>query len=154
MKRIPLGLEYDEERVQYIRSKLKEPNRILHGDARQLDSYNFPPVNFSIASPPYMSKGDSENPFTAYTTRGKGYAGYLEDIRDIYKQLSEKMIPNARAVVEVANIKKGNSITTLAWDIAKEIAKTLQFEGEVVVDWDHYGYGYTHSYCLVFRQVA
>jgi len=26
----------------------------------------------------------------------------------------------------------------------------LHFEGEVVVCWDRYGYGYEHSYCLVY----
>jgi hypothetical protein len=28
----------------------------------------------------------------------------------------------------------------------------LRFEGEVVVDWEPtYGFGYDHSYCLVFK---
>lgn len=154
MNRIPLGLEYQEKRVQYIRSRIKEPNRILCGDARQLSTYHFPPFDFSITSPPYMGKNDIENPFTAYRTRGNGYKGYLEDILHIYQQISENMAPNARAVIEVANIKQEDAITTLAWDIAKEISKTLKFEGEIIVDWDRYGYGYTHSYCLIFNNTA
>ena len=35
---------------------------------------------------------------------------------------------------------------------ASAVAGVLEFEGEVVVGWDHYNYGYDHSYCLVFRR--
>ena len=41
-------------------------------------------------------------------------------------------------------------LAPLAWDAAHEISQVLRFEGEVVVCWDAYGYGYEHSYCLVF----
>jgi DNA modification methylase len=141
MGRIPLGIEYDESRVRYIQSKLKQPDRIVHGDSRQLLSYALPAFNFSITSPPYMSKYDRENPFTAYTTKGDGYTGYLKDIQSIYKQMSQMMELDARVVIEVANIKKRGVVTTLAWDIAKEISQVLHFEGEVVVSWDRYGSG-------------
>jgi DNA modification methylase len=154
MGRIPLGIEYDESRVRYIQSKLKQPDRIVHGDSRQLLSYALPAFNFSITSPPYMSKYDRENPFTAYTTKGDGYTGYLKDIQSIYKQMSQMMELDARVVIEVANIKKRGVVTTLAWDIAKEISQVLHFEGEVVVSWDRYGSGYDHSYCLVFTKTS
>jgi hypothetical protein len=52
--------------------------------------------------------------------------------------------------LEVANLKSEKQVTTLAWDVGREISKVLRFEGEVVVCWDKYGYGYDHSYCLVF----
>ena len=152
MNRISLGIEFNEERFQYLQSKLKDPNKIIHGDLRQLGSYSLPNINFSMTSPPYMTKNDDTNPFTAYTTIGSGYAGYLEDIRSIYQQIRQLMTINAKVVVEVANIKHGNCVTTLAWDIAKEISKELHFEGEVVVCWDQYGTGYDHSYCLVFSK--
>ncbi len=152
LERVPLGIEYDEERVRYIQSRLKKADSVLHGDARQLKLYHLPPFNFSITSPPYMGENDIENPFTAYTTTGNGYQGYLEDIRNIYRQMKEIMAPDAKAVIEVANIKQKGNVTTLAWDIGKEISRVLDFEGEMIIDWDHYGYGYTHSYCLIFRK--
>ncbi len=152
MGRRPLGVEYDEQRVQHIQSQLQQPEKIIHGDSRQLNSYNLPKIHFSITSPPYMGKHDVENPFTAYTKSGKGYAEYLKDIQNIYKQIAKIMLPNARAVVEVANIKQNDHVTTLAWDIAEEISQVLHFEGEIIINWDDYGYGYTHSYCLIFRK--
>ena len=57
-------------------------------------------------------------------------------------------------MIEVANLKRDGRVTTLAWDLARVVADVLVFEGEVVVGWDHYGYGYDHSYCLVFRRPA
>ena len=150
MGRVPHGIEYDEKRVAYITSKLNQPERIIHGDSRQLLSYDLPAFNFSITSPPYMSKYDIENPFTAYTTKGDGYTRYLKDIQDIYKQISLIMAPDARVVIEAANIKKGDLVTTLAWDIGEAVSEVLHFEGEMVVNWDTYGAGYDHSYCLVF----
>jgi hypothetical protein len=44
-------------------------------------------------------------------------------------------------------------VTPLAWDVGRALGAVPPFEGEVVVDWaPTYGYGYDHSYCLVFRQ--
>ena len=152
MGRIPFGIEYDEEHVRYIQSKLKQPNKIIHGDSRQLLSYDLPAFNFSITSPPYMRKDGIANPFTSYTSKGDGYTGYLKDIRSIYEQIGQLMTFDAKVVIEVSNIKHGDNVTTLAWDIAKEISRVLHFEGEVVVCWDSYGSGYDHSYCLVFSK--
>ncbi|KAA3643553.1 MAG: site-specific DNA-methyltransferase [Chloroflexi bacterium] len=152
MGRVPIGIEFDEGRVQYIQSKLKQRDRIIHGDARQLETYNLPTFNFSITSPPYMGKNDIGNPLSGNTAKLEGYPEYLRDIRNVYKQLGQLMAPDATVVIEVANIKQGNSITTLAWDIAMQVSQILHFEGEVVVNWDEYGYGYDHSYCLVFTK--
>ena len=154
MGHTPLGIEYDAARVDYIQSRLKHKEQIIHGDSRCLSEYDLPPIDFSITSPPYMGKDDFENPFTAYTTPGKGYQSYLDDIQQIYAQIAQLMKPNAYAVVEVANIKQGEHVTTLAWDVGKVIANLLHFYGETIIDWDAYGYGYTHSYCLLFRKMA
>jgi SAM-dependent methyltransferase len=151
MGRIPYGIEFDAQRVEYIRSKLKHPDHLIHGDARQLVSYNLPPFDFSITSPPYMGKHDRENPFTNYTSKGS-YDAYLQDIRSIYKQVRQIMKPNARVVIEVANLKLWDGLTTLAWDVAEAVSRVFRFEGEIVVGWDTYGFGYDHSYCLVFTE--
>jgi SAM-dependent methyltransferase len=151
MGRAAYGIEFDERRVRYVRSMLQHPDRLIHGDSRQLASYDLPAFDFSITSPPYMGRYDVENPFTAYSTEGT-YSGYLEEIRSIYEQMGRLMRPGARVVIEVANLKLGDGVTTLAWDVAQAVSEVLHFEGEVVVGWDRYGYGYDHSYCLVYTQ--
>ena len=131
------GIEFDEKRWLYVQTILKHPERALHGD-----------------SPPYMGKHHTENPFTAYSTQGPGYAEYLRTVADIYRQLAKKLHKSGRAVIEVSNLKhEDGSLTTLAWDIAGAVSEVMRFEGEVIVTWeDHYGYGYDHSYCLVFSK--
>jgi len=139
----------------FIRQLEPDPmqDALLHGDSRRLSAYDLLHVDFSITSPPYMSRGDPENPFTNYSTPGAGYDAYLADLRDIYRQLGVLLTDSAMAVVEVSNLKGPDGVTTLAWDIARAIGEVLRFEGEVVVGWEPtYGYGYDHSYCLLFKR--
>jgi DNA modification methylase len=152
MGRVPYGIEIDTRRAGYIRSQLQNSDGLIHGDTRQLLSYQLPPIAFSITSPPYMAAADLEDPFTNYHTVGAGYAAYLQQIEQIYANIKQLLKPNARAVLEVSNLKDEHGITTLAWDIARAVSNVLVFEGEVIIGWDHYGYGYDHSYCLVFRK--
>lgn len=151
--RIPFGVELNEEKVNYARNKLTRPENLIQGDSRLLATIDLPAIDFSITSPPYMNKDDQEDPFTDYHAKGKGYTAYLRDIRSIYGQLRKHMKPTGTVVLEVANLKRDGRVTTLAWDVAQEVSKVLHFEGEVVVCWDKYGYGYDHSYCLVYSVV-
>ena len=154
MGRAPYGIEIDTRRAGYIRSRLQHPASLIHGDTRQLLSYQLPPIAFSITSPPYMAAADLEDPFTNYRAAGAGYVAYLHQIEQIYADIKQLLKPDARAVLEVSNLKDEHGITTLAWDVARAVSNVLIFEGEVIVGWDHYGYGYDHSYCLVFRNAA
>ena len=78
-------------------------------------------------------------------------AAYLDELAGIFASCRRLMNPGAKVVVEVANLKDEHGVTTLAWELALALRRVLRFEGEVVVDWDRYDYGYDHSYCLVFR---
>ena len=151
MDRVPYGVEFDARRAAYIRSQLRQPSQLFHGDSRQLLRHPIPPCDFSITSPPFMAQGDPEDPFTNYSADGSGYGAYLRDLAGIYAQVRQLMKPGARVVLEVSNLKGPEGVTTLAWDVARELSAVLRFEGEVVIGWDTYGYGYDHSYCLVFR---
>jgi DNA modification methylase len=151
--RIPFGIEFDQQRAHYIQARLQQPTHLIHGDSRHLSRYPLPAFDFSLTSPPYMNKDDPEDPFTAYTRPGRGYGGYLETIQQIYAQMRQLMKPEARLVIEVANLKSSGGVTTLAWDIAAAVGQVLTFEGEIVIEWEEpYGYGYDHSYCLVFHK--
>jgi len=153
MERRAIGLEYDLERCLYTRSCLRHPETLLYGDARQLASYSLPPIDFTLTSPPYMHRDDLEDPLTAYQQPGRGYDAYLTNLQAIYRQIGLLMTRTARAVIEVANLKKSGIVMPLAWDIAKTISQVLHFEGEIIIAWEPtYGYGYDHSYCLIFTR--
>jgi hypothetical protein len=99
-----------------------------------------------------MRRDEPENPLGTHHATGTAYAGYLDDIAHVYRQVATRLVAGAHAVIEVANLKGAQGVTTLAWDIGRAVSAVLRFEGEIVVGWDRYGYGYDHSYCLVFRK--
>jgi DNA modification methylase len=148
--RIGHGVEINPAKVDFARSRLARADNLIQGDARFLADMALPAIDFSMTSPPYTSMDDQDDPFTDYRSKSRGYAAYLRDLRGIYGQLRQKMKPAGIVVLEVANIKRNGRVTTLAWDVAQEISQVLRFEGEVVVCWDRYVYGYDHSYCLVY----
>lgn len=153
MGRRGYGVEYEIERVEYARALLNTPENMVHGDSRKLASYRLPTMDFSMASPPYMYRGDIEDPLAAYSTPGNGYDAYLGGIRDIYSQVRDLMKPGAYVVIEASNLGgRLEEPTTLAWDIAGVVGSVLSFVKEIVVGWDENTYGYDHGYCLVFQK--
>ena len=70
----------------------------------------------------------------------------------IFSKVAHKLNPSGHVVIEASNLKKKGHVTMLAWDITREVSKFLRFEGETIICWDKYGYGYNHSYCLVFSK--
>jgi len=169
MDRVPFGIEFVKERYEYIKENLENKNNIIHGDALKLLEYDIPKCDFCLGSPPFSYKNSSVNPFTAYTEKGS-YEQYIQDFQKIYSQLKEVMKPNAFIAVDVANLQNENAVvTTLAFDVAKSISNVLYFVKEIVIIWESresntvdgrsepwrvegtFGYGYDHSYCLLFQ---
>lgn len=160
LDRRPLGLEILPDRVEFIRSRLSDPTAIIEGDARQLGPLSLPLINFSISSPPYMTKDDHEqNPLSGYRTLDGRYSSYLRDLQSIYAQVADlvsaadgdgEVDPHARVsiVVNVANLRAQR--TNLAWDVGTALAHVLTFEHEVIIDWDRPPGWLTHDYCLAF----
>jgi DNA modification methylase len=112
--RIPFGVELNEERVNYARGRLARPERLIQGDSRFLATLDLPAISFSMTSPPYMNRGDLQDPFTSYQGKSKGYAAYLREIRIIYGQLRKYMKPAGTIVIEVANLKHDGKVTTVS----------------------------------------
>jgi len=161
LNRIGFGIEYLEDRVEFIESKIFNKNNIIYGSSLELEKYDIPMIDLSITSPPYMSKNDHEQyPFAGYQITGDGYTQYLQDIKKVYNSIKRKLKPNAYVIVEISNIVNNEINTPLAWDVAKVISEVFTFEKEIVICWNktdnnsdeyNYGFGYDHSYCLVFR---
>ena len=152
MDRVGHGIEYSKSKTDYARKHLARPERLIHGDARSLLSYDLPDFDLCLTSPPYTHEDDEENPFVDYRQKGFNYLSYLQELGNIFSQVTQKLNRSGHVVIEAANLKKQGHVTTLAWDIAREVSKVLHFEGETVIGWDKYGYGYNHSYALVFSK--
>ncbi len=154
--RIPFGIEFDKNRYSYIKSKLTHKENIIYWNSLKLSTYKLPQIDFSLTSPPYNPIGKHN-----YLSGKGGYEWYLKDMWIIYSQLRKYMKKNSYIVIEVSNLK-GKEVTTLARDIAREVSKIFHFEGEIIIGWKgkwalkwngNYGYGYDHSYCLVFKNI-
>lgn len=152
MGRLGYGVEFSKAKAKYIQGLLEHPEHLIHGDSRKLIEYDLPPIDLCLTSPPYTNRSDTENPFVDYRQKGFDYRSYLQEMGNIFSQVALKMRPSGHLVIEASNLKKRGQVTTLAWDIACEVSRILHFEGETVICWDEYGYGYNHSYCLVFSK--
>jgi DNA modification methylase len=146
------GLEYSQPKADYVHSQLAHPERLIHGDSRNLKDYDLPVINLCLTSPPYINQSDTENPFVDYRQKGFDYSSYLQEMGRIFEQVAEKLNPSGHLLIEASNLKKAGQVTTLAWDIAREVSKILHFHGETIICWEQYGYGYNHSYCLLFSK--
>src|SRR5262245_4125689 len=93
MGRVPYGIEFDSRRARYARSLLQYPANLIHGDTRQLASYELPLIDFSITSPPYMAARDAEDPLANHTQTGGGYAAYLCQLEQIYASMRQLLTP-------------------------------------------------------------
>jgi DNA modification methylase len=151
------GVEFLPERVAFIKENMREPDSIVCGSSLALADLELPEIDFIVTSPPYMQKTNHpEYPFAGYKITGQGYEDYLRDVANIFKQLKKKMKPGAHAVIEVGNLSIDGAFTPLAWDIARSIGAVLTLKQEIVVEWQSetspaYGFGYDHSYALVFQ---
>ncbi len=157
LNRLGYGVELDPDRFTYTKSILGAKSTIVNGNSINLTEFGFPEMDFSISSPPYMNKLDNSNPLMIHKDNGD-YNQYLSDLKEIYLKVSQTMKPNTYILIEVANLIIDDIMTPLAWDICKAISKVLNFKKEIIICWEgrdkgngKYGYGYDHSYCLLFQ---
>lgn len=160
LDRVPYGIEYDADRVEYIETRIEHPSNVRHGDVLDLDETWLPACECCFTSPPFMEARMLRNPFENYAGEST-YDDYLDDVETAFRNLGTVINPGGTIVVDVSNMKHEGRVTPLAWDIGKRLSNVFQFEGEVVVTWEDgdsnrdglFGYGYDHSYCLVFTHV-
>ncbi len=158
MKRIGYGIEYLEDRVDYIKSVINNKDNVICGSSLEMNKYSLPMIDFSISSPPYMSKNDHlQYPFAGYQINGKNYDDYLEDIKKIYTLLKPKLKSGAYIVIEISNIINNEVVTTLAFDVCKVVSEVFTFIKEIVLIYEDAtnvsidAFGYNHAYGLVFK---
>ena len=161
--RAAYGIEYELERAEYVRDEIDFEGRLVHGDSRRLAEYDLPQCEAVVTSPPFMTADMERDPLQNYAGESE-YERYLDGMAEIFEQVRDCLAPGGTAALNVSNMKYEGDVTTLAWDIADAVGDVLRFDGEIVVDWQAgedrshttdgpagtFGYGYDHSYVLVF----
>lgn len=160
MNRKPLGIEIDKPKVEYARSKLTNPDVIQLGDITQMKPSDFPKFDLLLTSPPYMNSFEVENPLDQNSSRST-YSAYLETLGRIFRLLISRMKETGRILIEVSNLYNEGHLTTLAWDLGKKFQFFMKLQREIIIQWQGiekqadrgvYGYGYDHSYLLIFTK--
>ncbi len=152
LRRSPLGIELRPERVAAIRGRIGSAGRLIQGDARQLNDFEIGAIDLCFTSPPYMSEGDHpQNPLTGYATFDGSYATYLEELTDVFIAVKHHLRPGGYLVVNAANIRTGDTVTPLAWDIAHALKPHLAFRGETYLEWDRPPAMFSGDYCMAFQ---
>ncbi|WP_276261363.1 DNA methyltransferase [Haloglomus litoreum] len=154
------GVEYDADRVGYARDRLRDPDRLHHGTATDIPA-DVPTLDCVLTSPPYMHESDTRDPLQNYDGESD-YGTYLEELSRVFSDIGHRFHRDGTLLVEVANLKHDGRTTTFAWDLAGSLRELpgFRFAGEHVVSWENgddaevgvYGYGYDHSYVLVFER--
>ncbi|MCO8245864.1 MULTISPECIES: DNA methyltransferase [unclassified Haladaptatus] len=157
--RVPYGIEYEEDRVTFIRDRIEHEDNVVNGTVFDLPDYGLPTFDLCLTSPPYMAEEGETNPFQNYTGESS-YEEYLADFRRAFATVKQYLVDDAPVLVDISNLKNDGNVTTLVWDAGGILSEQFHFEGEIVVGWEtddseerdgNYDYGYDHNYCLVFR---
>jgi tRNA G10 N-methylase Trm11 len=155
MGRRAIGVELLPQRADLIRTRVAADAEVVTGDARNLTALISGPIDLCVTSPPYMTAtGHPQNPFTAYQSLDGDYEHYLADIGSTFGQVAALLRPGGHAVINVANLQTGSTMTPLAWDVARTVAEHLVLRQEVFLCWDQQPAGVSGDYCLVFQRVS
>jgi DNA modification methylase len=170
----------DEERATLGDSISTLQSRIINGDAAQVVTYQLPPIQYVLTSPPYWDMLRARGAETQKKRRAapeldvhysddpndlgniSDYEEFLGKLVTVYAGLKPLLCEKAYLTIIVKNVKKGGKIYPLAWDIARELGKTYTLKDERLWLQDNlrlapYGLGSAwvsntfHHYCLQFR---
>jgi DNA modification methylase len=155
-------------------------SNIIHGDAAKIADFRLPIFEYVLTSPPYWDMLHAKGAETQKKRRAAtdmdvhysndpndmgnihNYEEFLEKLVSIYTGLKSLLRKKAYLTIIVKNVKKGGKIYPLAWDIAREPAKTYTLKDEKIWVQDNqrlapFGLGSAwvsntfHHYCLQFR---
>lgn len=154
---------------------------IIEGDARQINTFDLPTVDYVITSPPYWDMLRMRGANTQKERRNSAtldvyysddpqdlgnlsdYDQFLDQLCGIYEALHPYLREQAYLTIIVKNVKKGGTIYPLAWDIGQRLRQTYTLKDERIWCQDNqrlapYGMGNAwvsntfHHYCLQFRK--
>lgn len=153
--RVAVGVELLPDRAEIIRRRVGSTATVIEGDARKLDEFDLEPFHLCLTSPPYMPREHHPwNPLTGYTTLDAEYDVYLSQLGDVFAAVARALRPGGHVAVNAANMRYQDTVTPLAWDMARVIAEVpaLEFRGETYLEWDEPPDWLQGDYCLIFRK--
>jgi DNA modification methylase len=178
------GKVVDEERLSLGPAAKDLTAMVITGDATQIAqyvaSYQIPPIDYMITSPPYWDMLRASGAETQAKRRHASgldvfysdnpddlgnladYDQFLERLVAIYAAIKPYLRLRAYLTIIVKNVKKGGKIYPLAWDLGRQLGQVYTLKDERLWCQDDirlapYGLGNAwvsntfHHYCLQFR---
>jgi DNA modification methylase len=161
-----------------LTSKAKTTQRIIAGNALELNKLKLPKVDFVITSPPYgpmlnkkglaQQKRSANKLDTKYSEDTKDignisdYDKFVKTLATIFEKTKNILKQDKYLVIIIQNYRDGPQYRTLAWDVGKALETDFTLVGERFWLQDNktlfpYGMGYSfvpnvhHHYCLIFK---
>jgi len=162
------------------REKLNLFIKIIQGNTLEIDTMKLPAIDYCITSPPYWNvlrmKGSGRNDKridmnleTYYSNDADDlgniddYDLFLQKMKDVFFKVYNLLKPGKYLTIIIKNVKKGNRLYPLAWDIARILSEKYRLRDERIWLLDNlsicpYGYGSAwvsntfHHYCLNFQK--
>ncbi len=156
------------------------PQTVIIGDARDIESFDIPTVDYCITSPPYWDMLRRKGFETQKERHSAGldvhysndqsdlgnigdYEEFLDELVGVYTKVASKLRPGGYITIVVKNVKKGGRVYPLAWDLGRRLGEVLELKDEKIWCQDNqrlapYGMGSAwvsntmHHYCLNFRK--
>ncbi len=172
-----------QERLARLAAELGEsspPWRLLCADARALLDLDLPQADYCLTSPPYWDMLRRKGFEGQRERRARGlplaysddaadlgniadYDRFVQEVGAIFDQVHALLRPGAYLTVVVKNVKKGNRMYPLAWDLARRLGERFTLKDERIWLQDDqrlapYGMFHAwvsnthHPYCLNFRK--
>jgi DNA modification methylase len=169
-----------EERLKLGKAAEDLKSELIPGNASNAVSYQLPPIDYVLTSPPYWDMLHAKGAATQKKRRASSeldvfysedpedvgnisdYEKFLEQLVSIYAGLKPVLCEKAYLTIIVKNVKKGGRIYPLAWDLASGLSEFYTLKDEKIWCQDNqslapYGLGSAwvsntfHHYCLQFR---
>lgn len=153
-QRIPFGIESDRRRYEWVKARVISKANLFLGDSGDILSFDFPEMDFSITSPPYMPSCDQWNPLYDGDPAFDGYDRYLSRIKEIYIAVCKVMKEGAFLILQADNLTHRENFSPLVWDLGKALSQVMSLEGEIIVRWlDDEKANKQFTQCLVFKNI-
>lgn len=140
-----VGCEADKRRADFSASRLRDPDRVVHGRCEDLTPQRWPPFGLLFTSPPYGSfrSGDHED----------DPATYLADARRLFSGFTPLLRPDATVAVEVSQLRQGDRTRPLVWQLGAALNEIFSLREDLVrvnTGGTEAAPGYDHSHVLAF----
>jgi hypothetical protein len=159
------GCEVDAGRIDLIRERLArhelaQGTTLLHGSCDAFDDTALPPFDLCLTNVPYFGCRWTGAPAASQLYGSQSYAQHLDGLRDVFYRVRAGLREGGACIAMVENIRLGDRVLPLAFDLARILGSLFVMEEERVLIYPHESdetdadarTDRRHEYALVFRK--